>query len=121
MIKLSKRMKQAYSQLEIEKPYPLSEAISRLSQFPKVKFDETVELHFHLNIDTANTEQLLRGTVALPHGTGKKIKIAVFCKGELVQKAQDAGADYFGGTELIDKVTGGMMDFDCVIAAPDMM
>ena len=121
MIKLSKRMKETNAQVDEKKSYPLAEAVSRLNKFPKVKFDETVELHFHLNIDTANTDQLLRGTVLLPHGTGKKIKIAVFCKGEQVQKAQEAGADYVGGTDLIEKVANGMMDFDSVIASPDMM
>ena len=74
-----------------------------------------------MNIDLKSTDQGIRGTVALPHGTGRKIKVAVFCKGDAVAKAEAAGADYVGGTELIDKVTAGFMDFDIVISTPDMM
>ena len=99
----------------------LDEAMGKIAQFPKVKFDETVELHFHLNIDTKNSEQGVRGTAALPHGTGKKVRVAVFCKGEQIQKAKNAGAEEVGAEDLIEKVSKGFMDFDIVVATPDMM
>jgi len=106
---------------EISAPLSLQEAINRLSKAPKVKFDETVEIHFNLNLDLKASDQGVRGTVALPHGTGKAVKVAVFCKGDAVAKAEAAGADHVGGTELIEKVNNGFMDFDVVIATPDMM
>ena len=119
--RISKRMKQADKLINKEKLFILDEAIDQLQKFPKAKFDETIELHFHLNVDPKASEQSLRGTVGLPHGTGKKIKIAVFCKGELETKAKNAGADFVGAQELIEKVANGFMDFDVVISAPDMM
>ena len=121
MIKLSKRMRQAAEQVDREKTYSLQEAVESIEKFPKVKFDETVELHFMLNIDTKSSDQSIRGTVLLPHGTGKNVRIAVFCKGEQEQKAKEAGADDVGAEELIEKVSKGFMDFDVVIATPDMM
>jgi large subunit ribosomal protein L1 len=85
------------------------------------KFDSSVDLHFHLNVDTKKSDQMVRGTVALPHGTGKKIRVAVFCKGEHEKEAKNAGADLVGGLELIEKVAGGFLEFDCAIATPEMM
>ena len=114
-------MKEASKSIDTLKTYTLEEAVANIEKFPKVKFDESVELHFHLNIDTEESEQNLRGTVALPHGTGKKVRVAVFCKGPAQQKAQAAGAEFVGAEELIDKVNKGFMDFDCVVATPDMM
>ena len=121
MVKLSKRMKEALKLINTQKNYSLEEALGYILKAPKVKFDETVELHFHLNIDTKNTEQGVRGTVVLPHGTGKKVILAVFCKGELAKTAVQLGAEHVGAEDLIDKVNKGFMDFDCVIASPDMM
>jgi len=121
MVRISKRMKEANKAVAQKETYPLDEAIEAVGSFPKVKFDETVELHFHLNINPKNTDQMVRGTVVLPHGTGKTIRIAAFCKGELEQKAKDAGATYVGAEELIDKVAKGFLDFDVVVASPDMM
>lgn len=122
MSRISKRMKQVNRLAEeIKNPLPLSEAISYLSKAPKVKFDETVEMHFNLNVDLNASDQGVRGTVVLPHGTGKLVRVAVFCKGDAVTKAQAAGADYIGSNDLIDKVAGGFMDFDVVVATPDMM
>lgn len=121
MVRISKRMKKSLSQYEVAKAYPIEEAVSSLGKYSRVKFDETVELHFHLNIDPKNTDQLIRGTVVLPHGTGKKVRIAVFCKGELAAKAQNLGADLVGAEDLIEKVNKGFLDFDCIIATPDMM
>ena len=121
MNRIGKRMKEISKQVDKEKSYSLPEAVAQLEQLPKVKFDETVELHFHLSVDPKASEQLVRGTVVLPHGTGKSIRIAVFCKGELTQKAKECGADHIGANDLIDKVAQGFMDFDVVIASPDMM
>jgi len=121
MVKISKRMKEASKNVDADKMYSFDEAIEQIAKFPKVKFDETVEMHFHLNINPKNSDQMVRGTVVLPHGTGKKIRITVFTKGEQAQVAKDMGADHVGGQELIDKVANGFLDFDCVVATPDMM
>jgi large subunit ribosomal protein L1 len=121
MVKLSKRKKEFVKIFEDKKPLSLKEAIENIEKFPKVKFDETVELHFKLNINPKSSDQAIRGTVVLPHGTGRKIKIAVFCKGETMKKAEELGADIVGAEELIEKVSKGFLDFDCVIATPDMM
>ena len=121
MVKLSKRTKESSKLFKQDEKYSLQDALANVSKFPKVKFDETVELHFQLNIDTKGSDQSVRGTVVLPHGTGNKIRIAVFCKGELEQKAKDAGADFVGSNELIDRVSKGFLDFNVVVATPDMM
>ena len=121
MVTLSKRMKQAKELVNPMTTSPLRDAVKTVSTFPKVKFDETVELHFHLNLDLKATDQAVRGTVALPHGVGKKVRVAVFCTGDNVQKAKDAGADHVGGADLVAKVAGGFMEFDNVVATPDMM
>lgn len=117
----SKRYKESLKTAETNKIYSLKEAISVLKKMSPLKFDGSVDLHFSLNIDPKKPEQGVRGTVLLPHGTGKKIRVAVFCRGEHERIARDAGADYVGGLELIDKVAGGFLDFDCVIATPEMM
>lgn len=121
MAKLSKRKKEFTKICDVQKSFSLEEAIANIEKFPGVKFDETVELHFQLNIDPKSSDQAVRGTVVLPHGTGRKIKIAVFCKGEMIKKAEELGADFVGAEELIEKVSKGFLDFDCVIATPDMM
>jgi large subunit ribosomal protein L1 len=117
----SKRYKESAKTLEPAKAYQLKEAITVLKKMSPPKFDGSIDLHFHLNIDTKKSDQLVRGTVVLPHGTGKKVRVAVFCKGEHERAARDAQADYVGGQELIDKVTAGFLDFDCAIATPEMM
>jgi len=80
-----------------------------------------VDLHFSLNVDPKKAEQMVRGTVVLPHGTGKKVRVAVFCRGEHERQAKEANAEIVGGQDLIDRVSGGFLDFDCVIATPEMM
>ncbi len=85
------------------------------------KFDGSVDLHFNLGVDTKKSDQMVRGTVVLPHGTGKKVRVAVFCKGEHERAAREAKADYVGSNDLIEKVSAGFLDFDCAIATPDMM
>jgi len=118
----SKRYKESEKVLpEKEKTYSLKEAISTLKKMKVPKFDSSVDLHFQLNVDSKKSDQMVRGTVVLPHGTGKKVKVAVFCRGEHEKIAKDAGADYIGSNELIDKVAAGFMDFDCVIATPEIM
>lgn len=121
MKKYSKRYKQSAAQLEENKVYQLKEAIEALKKMAGPKFDASVDLHFNLSVDLKKTEQMVRGTVILPHGTGKKVRIAVFCKGEHEKSAREAKAEYVGGAELIEKVNAGFLDFDCAIAAPEMM
>jgi len=121
MKKHSKRYNEAIKGCDQNKVYALKEAVSILKKLPTPKFDGSVDLHFFLNIDPKKSEQMVRGTVGLPHGTGKKVRIAVFCKGEHEKAAREAHADYVGANDLIDKVTGGFLDFDCAIATPEMM
>lgn len=117
----SKRYRTAREAVEQDKAFTLKEAISILKKFPAPKFDASVDLHFHLNIDPKQSDQMVRGTAILPHGTGKKIRIAAFCKGENQNIARQAGADYVGDNDLIDKVAAGFLDFDCIVATPDTM
>ena len=117
----SKRYKESVKQVEQDKLYQLKEAIILLKKLPKPKFDGSVDLHFNLSVDTKKSDQMVRGTVVLPHGTGKKVRVAVFCKGEHERQAREAKADYVGGMELIEKVGAGFLDFDCAIATPEMM
>jgi len=99
----------------------IEDAIKALKAFPKAKFDESVEVNFQLGIDPKQSTQIVRGTVSLPHGTGKAVKVLVFCRGEETKKAEEAGADYVGADELINKVAGGWTDFDVVVAHPTIM
>ena len=117
----SRRLRTAVEQIDRSKAYSLDGAVKALKESPAAKFDETVELSASLNIDAKKSDQVLRGTVLLPHGTGKTRRVLVFCQGEQALQAQQAGADYVGGAELIEKVQGGWLEFDVVIATPDMM
>jgi large subunit ribosomal protein L1 len=117
----SKRYQESDKQVEKDKIYQLKDAIALLKKFSNPKFDGSVDLHFNLSVDTKKSDQMVRGTVVLPHGTGKKVRVAVFCKGEHERQAREAKADYVGSMELIEKVGAGFLDFDCVIATPDMM
>ncbi|HOU36632.1 MAG TPA: 50S ribosomal protein L1 [Candidatus Omnitrophota bacterium] len=121
MKKRSKRYAESAKNLSADKAYSLKDAIALLKAMKMTKFDQSVDLHFALNVDPKKAEQMIRGTVILPHGTGKKVRVAVFCRGEHERDAKNAGADIVGGQELIDKVAGGFLDFDCVIATPEMM
>jgi large subunit ribosomal protein L1 len=116
-----KRYGKAIEGLDREAEHTPSEAIRLLKGFPNAKFDETVEVAFRLGIDTRKQDQALRGTVSLPHGTGKSVRVAVFAQGEKARDARDAGADVVGGTELVETVMKGEIDFDAAIATPDMM
>lgn len=123
MKKLTKRLKEIAALYDAEKAYSLKDAIGILKKMPKRKFDETIEVAAKLLIDPkqASSGMSIRGTVALPHGTGKSVRIAVFCKGDEEKRAKDAGADFVGAEEMITKVQGGWADFDVAIATPDMM
>ncbi len=101
--------------------YEVAEALDLVIKTGKAKFDETVELHVRLGVDGRHADQQVRGAVVLPNGTGKNVRALVFCKEDKVQTALDAGADYAGSDELIQKINAGWMDFDVVIATPDMM
>jgi large subunit ribosomal protein L1 len=100
---------------------PLPKAIGVLKQFGTTKFDQTVEIHMRLGIDAKQADQLVRGSVVLPHGIGKTLRVLVFAKGDLAKAAEEAGADFVGEKELADKVKDGFLDFDVCIATPDMM
>lgn len=121
MRKQSKRYRESLKQVETDRVYDLKEAIAVIKKLPGLKFDASVDLHFKLNVDVKKSDQMVRGTVILPHGTGKKIRLAVFCRGEHERLAKDAGADYVGAEDLVEKVAGGFLDFDSAIATPDMM
>lgn len=121
MPKHGKRYLALVAKLEKNKMYTLEEATQLAKEIASAKFDETVELHMRLGIDPRKTDQNVRGTVALPNGTGRTIRIAVITQGEKLAEAESAGADIVGGPELIERIAGGFMDFDAVVATPDMM
>jgi len=116
----SKRFRKA-AELVKQDAYQLDQAVALLKDFPPVKFNEAVEISASLNLDVKKTDQLVRGTVTLPHGTGKVRRVVVFCKGEKELQAKEAGADFVGSAELIEKIAGGWLDFDVAVATPDMM
>jgi large subunit ribosomal protein L1 len=121
MIKRSKKYKESLKLYDKSKNYNLEEAVSILKKMPQMKLNQSVDLGIHLNIDPKQSDQLVRGTVVLPHGTGKTKKIVVICKGEAENEAKEAGADLVGGQEIIDKIAGGWFDFDMVVSTPEMM
>ncbi|NQU19391.1 50S ribosomal protein L1 [bacterium] len=121
MAKQSKKYKESIKLVDKNKIYNLEEAVLIIKKMPQLKFEQSVELGIYLNVDPKKSDQLLRGTVVLPHGTGKTKRIAVFCKGEAEKEAKEAGADFIGGQELIDKVSGGWLEFDVAVSTPEMM
>ena len=116
-----KRYREALEAFDRDESYSWEDAVRILKGFPKRKYDETVELSLHLGIDGRQADQALRGTVMLPHGTGKDLRVLVITQGPLEQEAEDAGADFVGGADMAEKIQGGWIDFDLVIASPDMM
>lgn len=120
-VTLSKRMTAATALVDRAKAYSVAEAVALIKQAPHPKFDETVDVAVKLDIDPKQTDQLVRGTVVLPHGTGKTRRVIVFAKGDAAKAAEAAGADVIGGDELIQKVGGGWLEFDVVVATPDLM
>ena len=119
--KLTKRQKEAAKHCEEKKVYKLEEAVDILKNLPKAKFDETVELSMNLNLNPKDPGQIVRGTAILPHGTGKNVRVVVFCKDDDSEKAKAVGADYAGSEELVKKVSDGWCDFDVAISTPEMM
>ena len=119
--KRSKRYLAAAALIEDDRTYPLSEAVETLKKFPPLKFDPTVTLSFHLGVDPKKSDQMVRGSVALPHGTGKEVRVIVFAQGDAAKAAEAAGATEVGYEELIKKVQEGFLDFDVAIATPDAM
>jgi large subunit ribosomal protein L1 len=120
-VKASKRHRKNVELVDRTKSYPLTEAVTILKKAAPAKFNETVELHIKLGVDPKKADQQVRGTVQLPHGTGKSLRVAVLAKGEKVKEAESAGADVAGGTELVDRIAGGFLDFDVLVATPDIM
>lgn len=120
-MKRSKRYKNIKEKVDPLKSYPVEEAVEILKTGPKAKFDESVEMSFRLGVDPKHADQMVRGTVALPHGTGKSVRIAVFAVGEKAMEAKAAGADVVGAEDLGEKIKGGWTDFDVAVATPDMM
>ena len=119
---MGKKYTDSVKLIEKSKAYDPSEALALVCQTSKAKFDETIEIHIRLGVDSRHADQQVRGAVVLPNGTGKKVKVLVFAKGDNVQKALDAGADYAGGVEYADKIQQeNWFDFDVVVASPDMM
>ena len=117
-----KRYKEAIALIDGSKYYELSEAIELVKKSPKAKFDETVELATRLGVDLRHADQAVRGTISLPHGTGRSVtRVVAFAQGEQATEAEEAGADYVGGEEIAKKISDGWLDFEAVIAAPDMM
>ncbi len=118
---MSKRMEKIKDAVDTQKRYSIEEAVEILKKCPPVKFDQSIDVAIKMGIDPKKSELQVRGTVTLPHGTGKKSRVLVFAKGDKVQEAITAGADYAGNEELLQKVEGGWTDFDVVISTPDMM
>ena len=122
MKKQSKKYAESVKLVEKNKEYDAKEALEIIEKMPKAKFDETVELHVKLGVDSKHADQQVRGTVVLPHGTGKTLKVLVFAKGPKAEEAEKAGADYVGAEELIPKIQNdNWFDYDVVVATPDMM
>ena len=121
MPKIAKKQKTAREQVDRAKKYTLAEACALVKKAAPAKFDETVDLAVRLGVNPKHADQMVRGAVVLPHGTGKTLRVAVIAKGDKAKDAQDAGADFVGAEDLVEKVNGGTVDFDRCIATPDMM
>ena len=119
--KLRNHLKNVASKLKATPALPVKQAIVELKKLKRAKFDETVEVHINLGIDATQSDQMVRGSVALPHGIGKSVRVVVFCQNDKAAAAKGAGADEAGGAELVAKVSGGWLDFDVAIATQDMM
>ncbi len=119
--KISKRKQALLEKIDKNKDYSIEEAVKTVKDLKSAKFDETVEIAMNLNVDPRHADQMIRGSVVLPHGTGKSVRVAVFAKGNKIDEAKEAGADLVGNDELIEQIQSGKIDFDIVIATPDMM
>ena len=121
MAKTTKRAKTAKELIEPDKRYELGEAIDILKKTTAAKFDESVDMAIRLGVDPRKADQMIRGFCDLPHGTGKSVRVLVVAKGEKLTEAKDAGADHYGGEEIVEKIKGGWLEFDRMVATPDMM
>jgi len=118
---MGKRIENIKKEIDLKKTYTVEEAVKILKEKANAKFDETIELHIKLGIDPKKADQNVRGAIPLPHGTGKKVRVAVIAKGEKLLEAKDSGADIVGSTELIDEIAKGKIDFDVLVVTPDVM
>lgn len=118
---MGKKLANALESMERTKEYSVEEAVGFLKDRAFAKFDETVELAFNLGVDPRKSDQMVRGTVLLPHGTGRTVRVLAFAKGEKEMEAREAGADHTGGEDLVEKIKGGWLEFDKAVATPDMM
>ena len=118
---IGKRLKKAREGVDREKLYPLADAIKMVKERAKSKFDETVEIAINLGVDPRHADQMVRGVVTLPNGTGRTLRVGVFARGAKAEEAKAAGADVVGAEDLVERIQGGFLDFDRVIATPDMM
>ena len=121
MRRFGKKYRAAAEKVEAGRKYTLDEGVAKVKEIAFAKFDETVELTMWLGVDPRKADQLVRGTVVLPHGLGKSKRVLVIAQGDKVREAEEAGADFIGGDDMVDKIKGGWLDFDAVIATPDMM
>jgi len=120
MAKPGKKYQAAASKIE-DRPYDLNEALTTITNAAFAKFDETVEVHMRLGVDPRHADQMVRGTLVLPHGTGKTMRVAVIAGGEKIKEAEAAGAEIVGGDDLVERIAGGFLEFDALVATPDMM
>ncbi|MBL0312927.1 MAG: 50S ribosomal protein L1 [Holophagaceae bacterium] len=120
MAKTGKKYRAAAAKIE-DRPYELKEALTVIKDAAFAKFDETVEVHMRLGVDPRHADQMVRGTIVLPHGTGRTMRVAVIAQGEKIKDAEAAGAEVVGGDDLVEKIAGGFLDFDALVATPDMM
>src|SRR5258706_1590462 len=121
MKKHGKKYRAALEKIEVGRKYNLDEAVKTLKEISFAKFDETVELTVWLGVDPRKADQLVRGTLVLPHGLGKTKKVLVIAQGDKIKEAEEAGADFVGGEDMVTRIKGGWLEFDAVIATPDMM
>ena len=120
MAKPGKKYQAAASKIE-DRPYELVDALTLIQDMAFAKFDETVEVHMRLGVDPRHADQMVRGTIVLPHGTGKTMRVAVIAGGEKIKEAEAAGAEIVGGDDLVERIAGGFLEFDALVATPDMM
>ncbi|HEX8455993.1 MAG TPA: 50S ribosomal protein L1 [Pyrinomonadaceae bacterium] len=121
MPKHGKKFRAALEKIEPNRKYNLDEGLAKVKEIAFAKFDETIELTMWLGVDPRKADQLVRGTVVLPHGLGKSKRVLVIAQGDKIREAEEAGADFVGGEDMVDRIKGGWLDFDAVIATPDMM